>query len=150
MSLSNASAVMEDLLRRLLCIDSEDTDMATLFMSHGVQVHATTFQQLLNVLHSSDLCSDKLRMLRRHPKILKVLHLEHSQCCTFSEEQRGILMKSFMRRVPSEAIGLVHRRISLLQLEVWRWCPQDMRYANRCLLPTLDSAGWQLDGRPKC
>ncbi|TQV90229.1 ankyrin repeats (3 copies) domain-containing protein [Cordyceps javanica] len=108
-SLTDVSASMEGLLRRLLNIDTGDTDMAILFMSHGVQIHAETFKELLDVLQSRDFCSDTLRVLRRHPKILKVLHVVHSQCCNLSEEKRGVLMKSFMRRVPSEAIGLIHR-----------------------------------------
>ena len=111
MSLEHTSTVMENLLRQLLCIDSGDTDMATLFMCHGVQIQAGTFQELLDVLQSSDFYSDTLRVLRRHPEILKVLHAVHSQCCTFPEDKRGTLMKSFMRRVPSEAIGLVHRML---------------------------------------
>ncbi|EJP61479.1 uncharacterized protein BBA_09558 [Beauveria bassiana ARSEF 2860] len=109
MSLTDAGALMEGLLRRLLNIDNGATDMVTLFMCHGVQIQAGTFQELLDVLQSTDFCSDKLRVLRRHPKILKVLHLVHSQYCNISEAKRGTLVKHFMRRVPSEAIGLVHR-----------------------------------------
>ncbi|KAJ3495105.1 hypothetical protein NLG97_g3637 [Lecanicillium saksenae] len=110
-SLARANALMEDLLRQLLCIDGGDTDMASLFMCHGVQLQAGTFLELLNVVQSAEFCADSIGMLRRHPKITDVFHLVHSQCSATPKNRQGVLMKHFLQQAPSEAMGIVSRML---------------------------------------
>jgi hypothetical protein len=110
-SLARANASLEDLLRQLLCIDGGDTDMATLFMCHGVQLQAGTFLELLNVFQSAEFCADRQGVLRRHPKITDIFHLVHSQCSAIPKNRQGVLMRYFLRQVSSEAIDLVPRML---------------------------------------
>ncbi|KAJ3477394.1 hypothetical protein NLG97_g8853 [Lecanicillium saksenae] len=108
-SLAHANALMENLLRQLLCIDGGDTDMASLLMYHGVQLPAGTFLELLNVLQLAEFCANRPGVLRRHPKMTDVFHLVHSQCSATPKNRQGVLMRYFLRQLPSEAVELVSR-----------------------------------------
>lgn len=86
---------MEDLLLRLLFIDTENTIMAALFLCYCVHIPRRTFLELLGVLQQPG----KIKVLRPHSRIMEVFHLVHSHCLAISEEERGVLMEDFLRHV---------------------------------------------------
>lgn len=100
---------MEDLLRRLLCIDGGDTDMASLLMSHGAQLQEITFLKLLTVFESSEFCADKLGVLRRYPQdFVCILELDK------------VLKKRVTKRPTARGISALHCLTTCMQSRLAR------------------------------
>lgn len=94
-------------LQTMLSIDHGEPSMAKLLMHNGVRIMPATFIDVLGALRSSAFKHSKIRLMREHPKLLKIFHLLHSHCLSMREEERDWIVGYFLRQVPGEAARLV-------------------------------------------
>ncbi|KAH6972701.1 hypothetical protein EDB80DRAFT_833875 [Ilyonectria destructans] len=98
---------LDSLLQHMLSIDHAGLNLASLLVRHGAKFQAGVFIGLLGILRSPEFDQDRIRVLRRHRKLLQRLEFVLVHCSDIDTSTHGVGFSWFMKRVPDEVMSLL-------------------------------------------